>query len=82
MKEQASTKDELFLLCLYEEALKQPNLDDPLDRYAVGKLAGLQSRGVNAICKLLLKANFIKKEGESGIYITPHGVKLAEKLHR
>ncbi len=74
------TKDEIFIIKLYEEAMKQSEIDDPLDRYKIGDLAGLQQRGVDAICNLLIRSNFIKKKGENEIYITPHGEKLARSL--
>jgi hypothetical protein len=74
------TKDEIFMIKLFEEASKKPSMDEPFDRYHIGDLAGLQQRGVNAICMLLIRANFIKKSGETEIYITPHGEKLARSL--
>ncbi len=80
MIERAKTKDEMFMLRLYEEASKQSDIEDPLDRYSIGTLAGLQSRAVDAICNLLVKANFIRKHGKVEISITPHGMKLVEKI--
>ena len=80
MAKQARTKDESFMLKLYEEALKQQDVEDPLDRYAIGRLAGLQERAVDAICSLLVQANFIKKQGLNDISITSHGIKLVENL--
>jgi hypothetical protein len=74
------TKDESFMIRLYEEASKQANIEDPLNRYAIGHLIGMQERGVDTICKLLGQANFIKKRGESEISITPHGIKLVKSL--
>jgi hypothetical protein len=80
MPEHARTKDEFFLVCLYQEARKLPDLEDPLDRYAIGTLAGLHKTAVDTICVLLMKTNFIKKHGQVEISITPHGMKLAEQL--
>jgi predicted transcriptional regulator len=74
------TKDELFILCLYEEAQKTGNPQNPVNRYEVGKRAGLQFRAVDTICKLLLQANFIKKEGEVDIYLTKNGEDLVHRL--
>jgi predicted transcriptional regulator len=76
------TKDEKFMLRLYEEALKQPEIDNPLDRYEIGQLIGLQQRAVETICNLLAQANFIKKQGKNEISITPHGIKLVENLKK
>jgi predicted transcriptional regulator len=80
MVERAKTKDEVFMLRLYEEAAKQSDIADPLDRYFIGTLAGLQPKAVDAICNLLAQANFIKKHGRIDISITPHGVKLVENI--
>jgi len=74
------TKDEQFILCLYEEAEKTGDIENPVDRYEVGKLAGLHPKAVDAISKLLIQANFIKKAGEVEIYLTPHGEKLVLRL--
>lgn len=74
------TKDERFVICLYENAQKTDDLESTHSRYAIGQQVHLQERGVDAICKLLVQANFIKKDGEEGIYLTPHGIKLAERL--
>lgn len=74
------TKDELFLICLYEEAKKLGEVDTVLNRYDVGRCAHMHERGVDATCKLLVQANFIKKDGEYGIYLTPHGEKLVLQL--
>ena len=80
MQERSRTKDESFMLHLYEEALKQPEMDTPLDRYYIGNLSGLQQRGVDAICQLLIRANFIKKHGEIEVTITPQGIRLVKSL--
>lgn len=76
----ARTKDESFMLRLYEEASKLPDIHDPLDRYHVGHLVGLHPKAVDTICTLLGQANFIKKHGKADIAITPHGLKLIENL--
>jgi hypothetical protein len=78
--QQFKTKDEQFMLRLYEESLKQENFEDPLDKYYIGNLAGLQKRGVDAICHLLVQTNFIRKESQTEISITPHGAKLVERF--
>lgn len=76
MVERAKTKDETFMLRLYEEASKHPDIEDPVDRYHVGQLAGLHQKAVDTICNLLAQANFIKKHGKTDISITQHGIKL------
>ena len=76
----ARTKDEKFILTLYEAAAKTDNIETPFNRYEIGHQIGLHPKGVDTICTLLLQANFIKKEGKEDIYITEHGVKLVKKL--
>ena len=76
------TVDESFIVRLYEEAIKLPDIGDQLDRYAIGQAIGLQAKGVETICKTLLRTNFIKQDHDNPnlIMITPHGIKLAEQL--
>lgn len=74
------TKDEHFVITLYDEAKKTGDLESSLNRYTVGTKAHLNPKAVDAICKLLVQANFIKKSSELEIYLTPHGIKLAERL--
>lgn len=74
------TKDEHFVIALYEAANSTGDPENPMHRYEVGVRAHLNPKGVDAICKLLVQANFIKKSGELDIYLTPHGLKLVERL--
>ena len=80
MVERARTKDETFMVRLFEEASKLPEIDDPLDRYDIGKLAGLHPKATDTICVLLAQANFIKKISATEIALTPHGMKLVNQL--
>jgi len=74
------TKDERYVIALYRMAQEAGDVEQAFNRYVVGDKAGLQPKGVNAICKLLVQANFIKKRGEEEVYLTPHGEKLALRL--
>lgn len=74
------TKDESYVIALYEEAAASGNLENPIDRYQAGKRAGLHPKAVDTICRLIIQANFVKKNGEIEIYLTPHGIQLAERL--
>jgi hypothetical protein len=73
------TKDERYLATLYEMALESGDMETEFHRYEVGVRATLTDKSCDAICKLLIQANFIKKNGDM-VYITPHGIKLAEQL--
>lgn len=76
----ARTKDEKFMLALYNEALKTDSMETPFNRFEIGHKIGLHPRGVDTICTLLLQANFIKKESKEEVYITEHGIKLVNSL--
>ncbi len=81
MTKNARTKDERFLICLYEEGLKLHNDPEAIfDRYVVGGLVGLQAIAVDTICVLLMKANFIKRYEGNEISLSPHGLKLVKSL--
>lgn len=74
------TKDENYIICLYEEAQKTGDLEINLDRYLVGQVAHINPKGVDTICKLLIQANFIKKSEENEIYLTQNGINLVKQL--
>ncbi len=75
------TKDELFILQLYELTQEAGRPETPFNRYQVGKSIGIAERGVDATCALLIRTNFIKKVDQSHeIYLTAHGEKLALQL--
>ncbi len=76
----AVTQDEKLMIMLYELSLKAGDLETKFNRYDLGQKVGLHDRGINAICKLLMQANFIKKSGETDIYLTKNGVDLAIEL--
>ena len=57
-------------------------LNRPFDRYEIGKKAGINPKGVDAICKLLLQANFIRRAEEKHVYLTKNGEDLALEILR
>ncbi len=74
------TKDERYIITLYEMALESGEVDTPFQRYEVGVRAVLNEKAVDTICKLLIQANFVRKGDEDMVYLTPHGIKLAQGL--
>ena len=74
------TKDENYVLSLYKATQEAGEAETPFNRYDIGERAGINPKAVNAICKLLIQANFIKKREEEEVYLTPHGEKLALQL--
>ena len=69
------TKDELFLIKLYELGK-----DEEIDRYVVGRKMGQNDRSIDNIVKLLAQTNFIKKGEGSAVYLTDLGKQLVEEL--
>jgi len=76
----SKTKDEKFVICLYETALASGDVYGTFSRYEIGDRAHLHPKGVDTICKLLLQANFIKKAGEEEIFLTKNGEALALRI--
>lgn len=74
------TKDERFMLRLYEMAVASGNPKAPLNKYKVGESITLSIRTVRTICTLLAQANFIKNENDDEVYLTDHGLKLIKQL--
>ena len=77
-----TTKDELFLLKLYEMALARGGPEEEVDRYAIGRAIGQNDHGVDTIIKHLAQANFVKKGPGDVLHLTPHGLKLVEHLKK
>ncbi|MGR3973390.1 MAG: hypothetical protein QRY72_02280 [Candidatus Rhabdochlamydia sp.] len=80
MNKKATTKDELFLIKLYELALEQGSEFEEIGRFVIGKAIGQNDKGVNAITKHLAQANFIKKGSGDSFFLTPHGISLVELI--
>jgi len=76
MNKKATTKDELFLLKLYELG----GVENEVDRYLIGRAIGQNTKGVDTIVKHLAQANFVKKGSESSLILTPHGLRLVQEI--
>jgi hypothetical protein len=80
MSQKGTTKDELFLLKLYQMATATGNPWEEIDRYAIGRAIGQNDRGVDTIAKHLAQANFVKKGEGDSLYLTDHGMSLVNHL--
>lgn len=78
----AKTKEEKFLMAVYETALAAGDPFAEVDRYTTGQQIGLHPRGINTICNQLAQANFIRKRGETLITITNNGLELFQDLKK
>lgn len=74
------TKDEQYLLKFHQVALEVGDEFAEVDRYAIGKAVGLNERGIDALTRHLLQANFFKKGEGNNLYLTPNGLKLLQEL--
>jgi len=74
------TKDERYILKLYDMAIDQGDPMTTMNRNDVGATIGFSPKVVKTICTLLGQANFIRKEGPDEISLTQQGVALAEDL--
>lgn len=74
------TKDERFMLCVYEVATQNGDLYNVLDRYHIGSRVGFNPRAVDNMCRLLAQANFIKILSNADICLTDNGAELVKSL--
>ncbi len=80
MNQRATTKDELFLIKLYEMASAQGDEYTPFDRFVVARAIGQNDRGGNVIARDLAQANFVKKAEGDSVRLTDHGLRLVRSL--
>ncbi len=81
MTQKATTKDELYMLKLFDIANRRGDAQSEVDRFEVGRAIGLQDRAIETITRLLLQANFVKKgDEENTLYLTDHGLRLVHHL--
>lgn len=80
MTKRSYTKDERFLIALYEQAKLAGDHKTPFSRFTIGESIGLQERAIKTISRDLLQCNFIKKNGEEEVFLTANGLSLVEKL--
>jgi hypothetical protein len=78
MTKKGTTKDELFLLKLFELTAEDPAT--AIDRFEIGRAIGQNDKGANVIARDLAQANFIKKGEEDAVYLTDHGLWLVNSL--
>ena len=82
MNQKPMTKDELFLLKLYEFACQSQDDQIQVDRFEIGRAIGQNDRGANVIARDLAAANFVKKGEGDAVYLTDHGLRLVQLLKK
>lgn len=74
------TKDESFLIKLYEQAKDQGDLGLEINYYSIGEKMVLTEKVIKNIVRDLAQANFIKKVDQDTITLTQNGINLAQKF--
>lgn len=76
----STTKDERFLLKLFEIASRFGDPTREVDRYEVGQTIGQRERGVDTTVRTLAQSNFVKKGSGSTVYLSTGGLELIKRL--
>ncbi len=76
MSQKPQTKDERFMVALYEIAEKKGDVFSPVNRFLIGKVIGLNEGALQTICRTLLQTNFLRKSGDEDVYLTELGEQL------
>lgn len=79
MSQTKRSKEERFLLHMYEMAKKSGDPQNEVDRYAVGRLVGEHTRGVDNTVQMLSKNGLLKKGEGSAIHLSPSGLHYVEE---
>ena len=80
MTKKSMTKDELFLVKLFELSQVTGDTFQEIDRYEVGKATGLNDKSVDNIVRMLAQTNFVKKGDGNAIFLTQNGDNLVSNL--
>ncbi|MCX6989114.1 MAG: hypothetical protein WCG14_00350 [Chlamydiia bacterium] len=73
MKQKSLTKDEMYLIKVFDLAHRLGDIYGEVDRYAVGQSMNQNDKSVDNIVRMLAQTNFIKKGEGNAVYLTPHG---------
>jgi len=74
------TKDEMFLIKLYQAANALGDVYAEVDRFVIGKSIGQNDHCIHNIVRHLAQANFIKKSDGDAVYLTDQGLRLINEL--
>ena len=79
MSQKKQSKEEHFLLKLYEFALAKGDSQNEIDRYVVGEAVGERTRGTDHTVQILTKNGLLKKTDEKLIHLTDFGVRFVKE---
>lgn len=74
------TKDEKFIVTLYELTKAQEEDEAVFDCFEIGKKNAMAHKQVETITKQLVRGNIIKRTEYNLVKITPLGISIAESL--
>lgn len=80
MAKKTRTKEEIFMLALFDAVKALGDDDGEIDFIDLGKSINMNEKSVRGIAKGLLQANFIKKRSETQIILTSQGRRLIQTL--
>lgn len=80
MTQKALTKDEIFVLKLYELSMQLGTPYQQIDCLEIARAIGQNTKGAQVIARDLAQANFIKKAEDYRIYLTDQGLKLVRQI--
>ncbi len=80
MNQKRVTKDERYLITLYEEAKKNGDPFLEMDKYHIGQLMGQNDKSVDNIVRMLTQTNFIRQSDDKLVYATKQGENLVLSL--
>lgn len=74
------TKDESYLVKLFQMASKLGDPHRQMSRYEIGRALGHGDKSVDGIVRMLAQTNFVKKCEGDAISLTSNGLRLVESL--
>ena len=80
MAKKAYTKDEQFILALYDLVVESGDKDAPILILEIQKVTKFHDKSLGIIHRNLAQANFVKKVEDTHLRLTPQGWALARKL--
>lgn len=78
MSQKKQSKEEQFLLRLYEFASKKGGPQTEVDRYEVGEIIGQRTKQADHTVQVLTKNGLIEKTDEKLICLTDFGLKFVK----
>lgn len=79
MNQKKTSKEEQYLLALYQMASANGGPQSEVDRYKVGEAIGESPKGVDHTVQMLTKNGMTKKTDERMVHLTDFGLKFVKQ---